>query len=348
MSVSMEPEANFLWLDPEERADILQTLALELGRSATVLEKDVWVCWILSKLFSLPLSHRLAFKGGTSLSKVYGLIHRFSEDIDITVDHRDFGVMSADEHRLPSRSQVDKRNKQLRDHLRDFVTEHVLPALRRHIVDELPPETAGITWADPDRIFLRYQSVIRSEGSYIPDQVLLELGSRNPAEPVETHHVTSDIAHLLSDLILPSADVQVLSPKRTFWEKATLIHAVCIKKPELLRSDRLSRHWYDLSLLADSKYGNITPHDIGLLQEVVRHKDAFYLERGFSYTTCLNGSFKLIPDGITLEALSRDYNAMVNAGMFTLTPPTFESITKRLVTLQEEINELVHSLRHGA
>ncbi|MBU3680249.1 MAG: nucleotidyl transferase AbiEii/AbiGii toxin family protein [Candidatus Kapabacteria bacterium] len=101
MSVSTEHRTNFLSLDIEERAEILQTLALELGRSATVLEKDVWVCWMLSKLFSLPLSHRLAFKGGTSLSKVYGLIHRFSEDIDITVDHRDFGVITTDKHRPP-------------------------------------------------------------------------------------------------------------------------------------------------------------------------------------------------------------------------------------------------------
>jgi hypothetical protein len=336
----MGPEPNFLSLDPDERADILQTLAVELGRPAAVLEKDVWVCWVLSKLFSLPISHRLAFKGGTSLSKVYGLIHRFSEDIDVTVDYRDFGVLGADLQHSRSRSQIAKQNQQLRDHLSTFVTEQIIPAFQQQIKHELPHHTATIDAAGSDRVDLRYESVVSAKGSYIPDQVLLELGSRNPAEPIETHRVTSDIAYSLNGLSLPEADVHVLSPARTFWEKATLIHAACHRETILQRRERLSRHWYDLVQIADSRFGASSVTDLTLFREVAEHKDAFYPESGFTYSSCVVGDIVLVPKGNALSLLSRDYEAMVNAGMFTVTPPTFEEIVERLHRLQEEINVL--------
>jgi hypothetical protein len=336
----MGPEPNFLSLDPNERADILQTLAVELGRPAAVLEKDKWVCWVLSKLFSLPISHRLAFKGGTSLSKVYGLIHRFSEDIDVTVDYRDFGVLGANLHHSRSRSQIAKRNQQLHDHLSKFVTEQIIPAFQEHIKHELPHHTATIETAGTDRVHLRYESVVSAKGSFIPDQVLLELGSRNPAEPIETHRVTSDIAHRLNGLSLPEADVHVLSPARTFWEKATLIHAACHKETILQRRERLSRHWYDLVQIADSRYGASSINNLALFREVAQHKDAFYPEREFAYSSCVVGDIVLVPKDNALRLLSRDYEAMVNAGMFTVAPPTFEEIAGRLRRLQDEINAL--------
>lgn len=331
----------FLMLPAAERSQILRGLAPRMGRTAIVLEKDVWVCWVLQHLFTMPGRLPMAFKGGTSLSKVFRAIDRFSEDVDITLDYRGLDA-SVD----PFAEGLSRRKlRLLGEHLEELVAEYGLnvlaPYFERLLDEQLGP---GLAWvercADEDDLKLRihFPSALEGTDGYVKDSVLLELGGRNITEPNEMHEVSPDIVEHLSGLELPVALVGVLAPERTFWEKATLIHAECNRVEFRASVERLSRHWYDLARLADQEIGKRAMDDRDLLVDVVRHKEAFYYASYANYDACLAGQLRLIPDASVLPALRDDFDRMVGAGMFIGEPPALDDIMERLQALESAIN----------
>lgn len=329
----------FLMLPADERSQILRGLAPRMGRTAIVLEKDVWVCWVLQHLFTMPGRLPMAFKGGTSLSKVFRAIDRFSEDVDITLDYRGLDA-SADpfEEGLSGR-QLRQLSEQLKGFVREHAHEVVAPYFNRLLVSQFGAGAGRIDLsADGEQLRVHYPSVLEGSDGYVSDSVLLELGGRNITEPNETHEVRPDIAEHLPGLEFPVALVSVLSPERTFWEKATLIHVECNRGELRASADRLSRHWYDLDRLAAQDIGQRALKNRDLLADVVKHKKVFYNTGYANYDACLMGELRLIPDAAVLPALRDDFDRMVSAGMFIGDAPAFDAIIERLQALESAIN----------
>lgn len=331
------PEA-FLALEPAEQADVLNALAPRLGRAPTVLEKDIWVCWVLSMLFTMPERGELVFKGGTSLSKAYGIIERFSEDVDVTWDFRGYQPGFDPFAAGVSKTRQKAFGAQLKARVSDFVKNRVAPRLREALTPGTKGEGRVEADADGESLRLYYPSVLAQASGYQLDHVLIEFGGRNVTDPSEEIVVRPDIAALVPDVVLPAVTVRVLSPSRTFWEKATLIHAACHRGNLRAGADRLSRHWYDLVKLAGTDYGSKALADRHLLADVVRHKDVFYPSSNTRYDLCLTGSLRLIPDPADLAGLEADYEGMVAAGMFYGKAVTFTELLDSLQALEASIN----------
>jgi hypothetical protein len=324
----------FLQLSPEEQAEILQTCAGKLGRRAEHLEKDVWICWVLQGLFTMPGRLPMAFKGGTSLSKVYGAIRRFSEDVDVTVEYKSLDQSIDPFDPNVSRTDRDKYTELLKTKL----AEHTKTVIRPHFENlvaqlaEKPPKPIVIS-DDGEELFIPYPSRFGTAES-----VLLEFGGRNVISPNENHPLRPYIATELPGLQFPEATVSVLVPSRTFWEKATLIHVACNRSDPRLNADRQSRHWHDVAVLSDHKIGRASLADRKLLEDVVKHKNVFFRASYTHYEACLSGGLRLIPETPLLQALRSDYEKMIADGMFDGEPPTFDSIVARLEKLEKQIN----------
>lgn len=332
------PES-FLHLNAQEQSQIYRALAQELVRTPVVLEKDVWVCWVLQILFTMPGRLPMAFKGGTSLSKVFGAIARFSEDVDITLDYR-----GLDDSFDPFAEGVSRtRLKRFSEGLRSFVRDHVHGVVVPHFQGAADAAFgAGVVRLhvsdDGEQMRVYYPTVLEASGNYVGDSVLIEFGGRNITEPNEHHQVQPDIAEHLAALDFPCSVVSVLSPARTFWEKATLMHVACQRDAFHAGAERLSRHWYDLAMLADLAYGQDAVADRALLEDVVRHKRVFYNTGYANYDACLARQLRLVPDGVALDALHDDFRRMIDAGMFIGSPPAFDAMIDRLRRLEAEIN----------
>ena len=325
----------FLLLSRDDRAELLNALASELGRAPAVLEKDVWVCWVLAELFKMPGALPMAFKGGTSLSKIFDAIHRFSEDVDITISYR--SLEDTDPFAL-TRSQQRKLSERLKENVDQHLRGTVVPQLSKALTAAFADPGANVERVDEETVRIVYPTAAGSSGGYISDSVKIEFGGRNSTEPQEKHTVTPYMADRIPSLEFPVASACVLAPARTFWEKATLMHVECGRGDPAPSVQRKSRHWYDLAMLADGPIGKNAIGQRGLLEDVVKHKKVFFGSAKANYEACLNGGLRLVPDGPLLDALRLDYRAMREAGMFYQEPPPFDEIVARLRQLEASIN----------
>lgn len=335
------PES-FLHLDAQEQSQIYRALAPQLARSPVVLEKDVWVCWVLQALFTMPGRLPMAFKGGTSLSKVFGAIARFSEDVDITLDYRGLDGSFDPFAEGVSKTRLKKFSEDLKSFVRDHAYDVVAPHIQKTLVAEFDSNAAAFRLElseNGEQMRLHYPSVLEKPSDYVGNSVLIEFGGRNITEPNAEHKVEPDIAPHVTGLAFPRSTVSVLSPARTFWEKATLMHVECQRNEFRASAERLSRHWYDLAMLADRDHGQAAIDDRALLADVVKHKKVFYNASYANYDACLTGQLRLIPEDAVLAALRDDFQSMISAGMFIGEPPTFDAIVDRLRALETTINE---------
>jgi len=281
----------------------------------------------------------MAFKGGTSLSKVYQAIERFSEDIDVTIDYQSL-IPDAPDLATLSNTQCRKLSDALKAALIKHVTQALVPTLQDALATALPHGTPSLEISDDaEKLWLFYPSAVENADTYLRPSILIEFGGRNATLPQDTVTITPDMAAHIPDVVFPGAQVAVLSPMRTFWEKATLIHVEC-HRPDLRTSaERLSRHWYDLARLAQHDIGNQALADKNLLQDVLRIKQAFFRSSYSHYDQCLSGGFRLIPPESLLHALRQDYYAMQDAQMFYGDTLPFEQMVERLTTLEQHINQ---------
>ena len=324
-----------------DQADLLQNLAPIMGRRAEILEKDIWLCLVLHILFQLPCRKPMAFKGGTSLSKVYKAIDRFSEDIDVTVDYRSLVANAPELESITSNSQRSKLSDALRAALTTHVIDELVPALRAALAFTLPTQSTSIEVSDDaEKLWVFYHSAVENTDTYVRPSILIEFGGRNSTLPQSTLAITPDIAEHVPDLSFPVAQVSVLSAARTFWEKATLIHVECHRPSLRPSADRLSRHWYDLARLAEHEVGQQALVDTELLRDVLRIKETFYRSSFSNYDRCSSGGFRLIPDPPLLAALRQDYMAMLSAQMFYGETMQFDEIQERIQALESTLNTL--------
>lgn len=266
----------FLDLAIEDRRDALGVAADRSGRPAHLLEKDVWVVWTLATLFGSPLGEHLVFKGGTSLSKGYGVIRRFSEDVDLTYDIRAIApdLVGDQAEPLPKTRSEEKRwSKAVRQRLPEWVEASVRPLVAEALAREGLPATIRM---DGETLFVDYEATARGSG-YVASSVMLEFGARSTGEPARLLAVFCDAAGHVDGVEFPAARPRVMHAERTFWEKATAIHVFCLQ--ERLRGDRFARHWHDVVRLdeagiAASAFANRT-----LARAVADHKGMFFAEK---------------------------------------------------------------------
>ncbi len=279
----------------------------------------------------------MAFKGGTSLSKVFSAISRFSEDVDITIDYKSLDP-NADPFAQGLSGNAKKRiSEDLDQRAKDYIANIIAPHFMKALSD-LHLEGVGEIRVSDDILYIEYPSVLEDTQNYVQGSVILEFGGKNAIIPNDEYLITAILSKNFSEVAFPSATVSVLSAERTFWEKATLIHVEC-GKAEIRTQNRLSRHWYDLDQLSQSQIGKRAVTDRALLADVIRLKKHFYNSATANYDECNSGGLKLIPNETNLPVLGNDYLEMTRAGMLYGDIPTFEEITSRLKNLENEINE---------
>lgn len=191
---------------------------------------------------------------------------------------------------------------------------------------------------DGETLHLHYPSVLQQKSVYVLDSVRIEFGGRNLVTPSNPHTITADVAEYMKELLFPYAQVIVLSPEKTYWEKLTLIHTECNRPNFKGDANRISRHWYDIFMLSQHDVGKQAVVNRDLLTEVVKIKKIFYNSSFAKYDDCLNGGLRLVPSGNYIALLKDDYNNMVENKMFYGEQPNFNQIIEQLVFLERAIN----------
>jgi len=329
---------------PDQRMTFEQAAARR-GLPASSVEKDFWVCWVLGQVCAIPdLGPSLTFKGGTSLSKAWGLIDRFSEDIDLTIDRDSLGFGGeAGPERGASSTQQAKRMKALRLACRNHVALAILPALEQQIAALLP--TSGWSLgsdeddADCQTLLLHYPTHFPvGDGRYVRPVVKLEFGARSDPWPAELRIIRPVIAEVFPDVFAGAeCSVRALSPKRTFWEKAMLVHEETFRPNDKPRKPRMARHYYDLHRLIEAGVAEEAARDIDLFGEVAQHRQVFYAQSWVDYGTLVRGSLRLEPLPGQELAWRQDYEAM-KAEMFSTTPPSFDTVLASVRTFERTFN----------
>jgi hypothetical protein len=308
----------FLGHSLADRRDALETAAALSGRPDFLLEKDVWVVQALEILFASPFAGDLAFKGGTSLSKAYGAIRRFSEDVDLTYDIRRLAPDLSAEGRLDalSPSQANRWSKRIRETLLPtWLERDMAPLLQARIDQAQLPASLHIDGTD---LYIDYQAAAQTP-SYVQPNVKLEFGARATGEPTEHRPVVCDAAEHLSTLAFPSATPRVMRVERTFWEKATAMHVFCLQGRYRGDGRGFARHWHDLARLDTAGYAELAVADRDLAKAVASHKSKFFPERtadgAIDYAAAVTGGLKLVAEGEAFGVLEADYAAMQDAGL---------------------------------
>jgi hypothetical protein len=329
-----------------DRQAFIEEAAKRRDLTPLVLEKDFWVCWTLRRLFGIAaLAGSLTFKGGTSLSKAYGLIYRFSEDIDLTIGRTAPLVRDA----LPpiedgiSSKERQRRIEALKAAAQRFVTDLAMPLLTAEIETALGTADRWSVTLDPEdkdgqTLLFNYPKTTSyggaSENTYIKPRIKLEFGARGDTEPFETKTISPYLAEEFPDELPDAAiDLPTLAVIRTFWEKATILHA--LHHNEKLR-EGMSRHYYDTLMLASGGIAGKALADPNLLEQVVRNKSLMFADKSASYETAVLGTLRLIPSATTTEKLKQDYANM--AEMFMVEPPSFGDLLAGIEELEIRLN----------
>lgn len=324
----------FVELPPAEQALYFEQASARIGLSPEAVEKDFWVVWVLSKLFqSELLADKIIFKGGTSLSKVFGLIRRFSEDIDLILDWNE--VVHDDPNLERSKTKQDKFNKSVNELSRAYIA-NVFLAEVQHILRDVC--SAEIETLAPDVINIRYPSSF--ESGYLRPEIRLEIGPLALWVPNAAYEMRSYASEVFPNLFPEKACVvRAIKAERTFWEKATILHAEAFRPAAKPLPLRYSRHYYDLALMAsDTGVKNTALGNLDLLYTVVQFKTKFYPASWARYDLATPGSFKLIPADDNIKLLANDYAQM--QGMFFGDIPPFDELMNALQQLEMEINAL--------
>ncbi|MHB8563282.1 MAG: nucleotidyl transferase AbiEii/AbiGii toxin family protein [Acidiferrobacteraceae bacterium] len=332
----------FFRLSTAERLDALDVAADRSGRLPHLLEKDIWVVWSLQHLFAGPDAGHLVFKGGTSLSKAYGVIRRFSEDVDLTYDIRAIAsdlVGDAEAPMPASKSQEKQWSKIIRARLSEWVRTKLVPRLQHDLEQQGLP---AIVRAEGDTVFIDYTPLATGTG-YVAPTVRLEFGARSTGEPSAPRPIHCDAAAHLAGVEFPSATPQVMRAERTFWEKATAMHVFCARGA-FRGGGRFARHWHDVARLDTAGFAATALADRVLARAVADHKSAFFAERNtlgqtIDYHAAVAGGLQLVPEGDdVLATLAADYRHMVDDGLFLDDVESFETLLEHCRAIQRKAN----------
>lgn len=344
-------------LDLDEKMAALQTVARKRGIDERAVEKDWWVTVVLKALYSTQVAPHLNFKGGTSLSKGYSLIHRFSEDIDLSISRKFFlDVLGKSFAKAENNTQL----KNLRKTSRDFIHEVLSEELKRHLEDmgvkgfkirnhtyiETEKGLSPISHdSDPTVIFVDYESIFPSYDGDIQPRVKIEISCLSMDEPFEINEINTMLnEHSKEDSKFPQIDEELtvstrtVTPSRTFLEKIFLLSEEFQKDNPRFR--RMSRHLYDIEKIMDTNYGIEALANSDLYKKIIAHREKYYHLGYVDYTKDYPDKIDFVPSGENLINYKKDYEENMVDGYIYNDALAFEEIIKRLTALQNRIRQL--------
>ncbi|MDR1145701.1 MAG: nucleotidyl transferase AbiEii/AbiGii toxin family protein [Verrucomicrobiales bacterium] len=334
---------HFVHASPDDRrAGFVQTAAAR-QMTPLIVEKDFWVCWILKELFQLPeIGDFLIFKGGTSLSKVFKVIERFSEDIDVSIDRGWLGFGGDHEPEAgASNKEKLRRVTALKVACQKKIAWELSPALAAGIKSKIRSTdnwSLRLDDSDPDRQTLLFDyptSFAPDAAGYVRRSVKIEMGARADHWPCETRMVTPYVAEQFPrGFAEPGCAVKVLSAERTFWEKATILHAEFHRPADKLMPERFSRHYSDFCELIHHGIAAKSAARLDLLARVVQHKNLFFKSSWAKHDEMDKGTLRIMPPAHRIKPLREDYAKMQQ--MFFGQPREFDAIMD--VLAQWELN----------
>ncbi len=332
---------NYFALDVSHQRYLLEQATGKAGLPPQAIEKDIWVSTTLQLVFTLPFADKLIFKGGTSLSKVWGIINRFSEDIDLAVDRSLFGLEG---------DLTKKQLKKLRKASSLFVREDFKNALQQAIEDsglshfcslEAEPDGEGdSTYPEPRKLFLHYSSALSDRLGYIKPMVMLEIGARSLFEPNKKSRIQSIIEDVFPTIktSLVDAELATATPGKTFLEKVFLLHELFSIPGHGMNANRKSRHLYDLYRMMDKDFAWAAVKDDRLWETIRHHREIFTSVRDMDYTPDIRQRLVLVPREDIIDNWRRDYEVMCQAMIYG-DKPTFSE-------LLEAMHELENRFKH--
>jgi predicted nucleotidyltransferase component of viral defense system len=331
----------FLQLTDNDKIDLINQLHEENNLQQVIIEKDVWVTAVLRALFSLPYAENLSFKGGTSLNKCYNLIQRFSEDIDIAVNREYLGFSGE-----LSKTQInDKLRRAACSFVREKLQFDIANAIENQGINtnlfSVTVNITPVTTTDPEIIEVEYKSLFMAN-EYIKRKVILEVGGRSMREPLETVKLQSiiDTAFPKAAFVEKSFNAQVVVPQRTFIEKICLLHEEFAKPQELIRTERMSRHLYDLVQIMNTKIADEALTNKELYNSVVERRRIFVGLKGFDYSTLAPQTVKIVPPESVIDLWKTDYEIMQGTMIYGKSL-SFNALIANIKQLNERINRIV-------
>ena len=326
---------NFLKADEQIKRMLLSQVGDKIGLSAKSVEKDLWVTQVLHALFSLDVSDKMIFKGGTSLSKAWGLIDRFSEDIDLAIDPVFLGAPDGD----PTKKQIKKLRKasslyvaeELAQKLRDRFAE--LGLTEWLSVEAQPNGEGDNTYPEPRQIYVRYKSLYADNLQYLLPMIVLEVSARSLMEPVTEVEISSLASRHFPLKDLSPVPAVTAVPGKTMVEKMFLLHELFSVEGHGMKADRKSRHLYDLYKMMNKPFAEEALRDDALWESIRHHRQVFTSVSGIDYTPDMRERMVLMPRTDIMESWKRDYENMCDAMIYG-EKPTWERLIEAMEQLQ--------------
>lgn len=319
-------------LPTHERAQLFQATADDLAMLPAAVEKDFWVCWVLKKIFSDPvLAQQLLFKGGTSLSKCFSLIERFSEDIDLILDWN--LLTNEDPYEDRSKTQQDKFNKQIEAQAQAYLKNELLGHLTHSFAD-----IGALRPGEPGKRELIFQYPKAFEAAYIRPEILIEVGPMSAMAPNQLVEIEIYSAKAYSRIFKdPKVSVRTIAARKTFWDKITILHVEAHRPADKQLPPRYSRHYYDIYQMLNSKVKVEAMKDLALLISVAEFKNKFYPQGWANYQSIPQGTVRLSASPHFAKALARDYEGMRE--MIHGDYPDFSEIMHTIENFEAQLNE---------
>ncbi len=331
---------NIAKLSAEERQELFQATAISMGMQPMVIEKDFWVCFMLDHLFhDCKYRKAFVFKGGTSLSKSYHVIERFSEDIDLILDWREIIQDNANPWDDRSKTKQDQFNKQINAQSADFYANTLVPTLNQELQEKLGEGTWCAVDSDDEMVINFHYPQIFTEYNYLRDKVRLEIGPLAEWMPSHITTVTPFAAEKYPDLFTQrDTNILTIDVERTFWEKITILHKIANFPEDKPLPARYARHLYDVYSMGNSPVKDKAFERKELLEKDIIFKQKFYYAKSAHYETATLATIELIPREDTMPAIRKDYEAMRN--MIYGNIPDLDTIIEYLKELEKEIHAL--------
>jgi len=331
---------DFYELPTAQKTEIIRQVVNKTGLYPQIIEKDLWVTTVLQLIFSLSFADKLVFKGGTSLSKVWNVIERFSEDIDMTVDRELFDLQG---------DLTVRQIKKLRKQSSLFVKETFCTELQKTFekydlqyiftIEPQPNGEGDKTYPEPRKIFIRYKSLF-DDMPYLKSEIVLEIGARALFEPTEKQEIKSIISENLNiDTNIENNPINTAIPAKTFIEKTFLLHEIFTSSGRML-ANRKSRHLYDLEKMMDNDFAIKAISNNELWDTIRRHREKFTHINGVDYSQDIRSNICLIPPEQVIDDWRQDYEAMQNTMIYG-NSLTFNKLINRVKQLEKRIRQTI-------
>ena len=321
-------------LSDEARKVAINNVFLQTGIFPQIIEKDLWVTTVLQLIFSFPFADKLVFKGGTSLSKVWNVIQRFSEDIDMTVDRELFGLQGD----LTVR-QIKKLRKQSSLFVKDTFCSELQKAFEKYdlqrifFIEPQPNGEGDKTYPEPRKIFIHYKSLF-DDIPYLKSEIVLEIGARALFEPTAKCEIKSMISENLNiDTNIENNLINTAVPEKTFIEKAFLLHEIFTGNGKM-RANRKSRHLYDLEKMMDNDFAITAISDNVLWDTIRQHREKFTHINGVNYSQDIRPNIHLTPPEQVIDDWRQDYETMQRTMIYGKML-TFDELINRIKQLEK-------------